>query len=203
MRIWKFLSVVCLWSVLSVLLVGSSGCGQRWCRNPEAIRTRLLTAWKDYSTLDLFKDCVRAETLEKNRTLPILMEALKDEDTLVRQSAAIALERIGPNARAAVPSLIEALKDQDANVRSRAARALGYVAPDAETVVPPLIEALKDKHFAVRGHATVALGLLGAEAKAAIPALIEALDDKEESVRRGAVKALQQIEGGPGPGRIR
>lgn len=55
--------------------------------------------------------------------VPALVEALRDEHKDVRSSAAYALGRIGPDAKAAVPALVEALKDEDEGVRE-AAKAL-------------------------------------------------------------------------------
>ncbi len=60
-----------------------------------------------------------------------LIEALKDQDTGVRSSAAYALGKIGPAAKDAVPALIEALKHQDSRVRLGAASALGGIGPAA------------------------------------------------------------------------
>jgi HEAT repeat protein len=45
--------------------------------------------------------------------VPAMIETLKDKDTGVRKSAALALGLIGPAAKDAVPALIEALKDGD------------------------------------------------------------------------------------------
>ena len=50
--------------------------------------------------------------------------ALKDKNEDVRESAAVALGRIGSAAEKAVPALTEALKDKDGSVRGNAAEAL-------------------------------------------------------------------------------
>lgn len=55
--------------------------------------------------------------------------ASKDEGDKVRACAALALEEIGPKARAAVPVLFEVLKDKDWFVRFRAAQALRKIGP--------------------------------------------------------------------------
>ncbi len=52
-----------------------------------------------------------------------LVKDLKDKSADVRRSAADALGRIGPEAKAAVPALSEALKDEDPDVRLSAVRA--------------------------------------------------------------------------------
>ncbi|MCX7015949.1 MAG: HEAT repeat domain-containing protein [Candidatus Sumerlaeota bacterium] len=56
--------------------------------------------------------------------VPILLEALDQEETNVRAAAAQALGRIGPAANEAVPALREALTDPDWVVRAAAAEAL-------------------------------------------------------------------------------
>jgi len=58
------------------------------------------------------------------KTITEWIEALEDKDVAVRKSAAEALSRIGPDAKAAVPSLIQALKDKEWFVHEAAAKAL-------------------------------------------------------------------------------
>ena len=57
--------------------------------------------------------------------VPALINTLKDSYEGVREAAAWALGKIGPEAKTATPALIEALKDIEESVRSNAARALG------------------------------------------------------------------------------
>jgi HEAT repeat protein len=76
--------------------------------------------------------------------VPALIETLNDRDPKVRAAAAMALARIGSQAKAAVPALIKALKDKDPDVRREAARALGQMGPAAQEAVPALLEALRD-----------------------------------------------------------
>ena len=117
--------------------------------------------------------------------VPALIEALKDEDSNVRGSAADALGKIGP---AAVPALIEALRDDDSDVRYTAA-ALARIGPAAEAAVPALIEALKHDDSIVRFNAAYALGKIGPAAEAAVPTLLEALKDYDSYVRSRAASA--------------
>ncbi len=61
-----------------------------------------------------------------------MIETFKDDDQGVRESAAIALGNIGPDAKAAVPILTEVLKDEDKYVREGAAWALEKIStPEA------------------------------------------------------------------------
>ena len=74
--------------------------------------------------------------------MPAPIEVSKVEEKEVRQTAAGALGKIGPEAKAAVPDLSKALKDEDKYVRQTAVRALGDIGPEARDAVPALIEAL-------------------------------------------------------------
>ncbi len=124
---------------------------------------------------------------EAKAALPALIEALKDEDQIVRRSATKALPNIGP---AAVMALIEALNSEEQNVRALAADGLRDLGPEAIVAVPTLIEALKEENKWVHGFAAAALGEIGPEA---VPALIEALNSKFLRVRAGAAEALGYI----------
>jgi len=105
--------------------------------------------------------------------VPALVEALKYKNEDVRQLAAEALGKIGPEAKEAIPALIEALKDKNEQVRQYAAGALYSIGPEAKEAIPALIEALKDK--VVRQYAADALGSIGPEAKEATGPLLEFL----------------------------
>jgi hypothetical protein len=59
--------------------------------------------------------------------VPLLIEALQDRDTEVRQGAAIALGAMEEEAVGAVPALVEALGDRDSLVRTAAAGSLRLI----------------------------------------------------------------------------
>jgi len=124
-----------------------------------------------------------------------LIQALKDEDSFVREGAAEALGKIGD--KRAVEPLIHALNDEDWQVRWEAAEALdelGYEPKNdtekayyliarknwdelvkmGEPAVEPLIQALKDEDIFVREAAVEALGKIGD--KRAVEPLIHVLD---------------------------
>jgi len=85
--------------------------------------------------------------------IEVLVEALKDENSSVRESAAEALGEL-KDPRAVEP-LIEALKDKEPAVQGSAAKALGKLKDPR--AVEPLIEALKDKEPEVPPNADYAL----------------------------------------------
>jgi HEAT repeat protein len=65
---------------------------------------------------------------EATSAVPALIEALKDSDANVRQSAASALGNIGSDAKAAIPALTQAQNnDSDISVRKSATSALANI----------------------------------------------------------------------------
>ena len=122
-----------------------------------------------------------------------MINALKDEDSDVRWSAAFSLGLIRGEAKDSVPALIDALKDENSTVRVSAAIALRLIGGEAKDSAPALIEALKDEDSDVRRIAAEALGRIGGEAKDSAPALINTLKDKNPDVRENAAEALGSI----------
>lgn len=68
---------------------------------------------------------------DPDKSVPALIEALKDKDSDLRWSAAIGLGYFGEQAKDAVPALQEAQRDRDARVREAAGVALSRIDPDA------------------------------------------------------------------------
>jgi hypothetical protein len=126
--------------------------------------------------------------------IPVLTALLRDSATpRVRQNAACALGKIGPEAHEAVPALIEALEDPYAEVRDASACALGAIGPAAHRAVLALISSLRDQDAQVCRSAAAALGGIGPDAAGAVPALVETLSDKNQLVRAAAAYALEPI----------
>ena len=121
------------------------------------------------------------------RTIDALMEALKDTDKGVRETAMHVLVQLR-DPRMFEP-LVAALKDASADVREQAAFGLGQLR-DARAV-EPLGAALKDVNASVREQVVFALGQL--RAASAIDAIVTALHDANDSVREQAAFALSQI----------
>jgi HEAT repeat protein len=67
---------------------------------------------------------------EADAVVPVLTQALKDEDAFVRRDAAKSLAQIGPAGSAAVPALWAATRDKNQHVRQAAVEALRKIAPD-------------------------------------------------------------------------
>ncbi len=152
--------------------------------------------------------------------VPVLVEALSNDQAARREAAADALGRMGPPARTAVPALLKSLKDKSPAVALMAAMALAEIdstrggaavkvltdaldnpgavlalanlGPIASAAVGDLISALKPR----RQTADQRLVRLHAQlalariGTSAVPALIEALKDKREGVAPSAGAAL-------------
>jgi HEAT repeat protein len=77
--------------------------------------------------------------------VPALVNDLHNGTTPeVRRESALALGRIGPDAKEAVPTLIQALRDKDSSVRQAANLALEGMGPAAEAAAPALVAELGD-----------------------------------------------------------
>lgn len=147
------------------------------------------------TVIDHVMDAAGVQAGEKGSTadprkLNALIEALKDSDREVRETALVALAEIR-DPRVFEP-LTAALKDASPDIRQQAAFGLGRLR-DARAI-EPLTAALTDSSADVREQAAFALGQL--RAKAAVPGLSTALKDTNADVREQAVFALGQIRDG-------
>lgn len=119
--------------------------------------------------------------------VPVLLDALSDEDPRIRLYVTDVLGEIGESD--AVPALAAALRDPEWRVRFRAADALGKMG-NLEAL-PDLLDMLADSNKDVRISAAWALGKIGSEG--AVPGLIRLLQDREWRVRWAAAEALMEI----------
>lgn len=113
--------------------------------------------------------------------VPALIQALKDADGDVRQSAAGALAGLG---RDAVKPLLEAAADKDKELQANALYVLGYFPGEAKEVMPVLLNALKDDDKDVRRRAAFSIQRL--------------VHNTGDMVGWG----VGEFPGGPGPGGV-
>jgi HEAT repeat protein len=119
--------------------------------------------------------------------IPHVVEALKNNDPLVRLGAAKALENRADER--AISTLIQELSSEDHKIRSEAASIL--VNFRSKLVRSSLIDVLGQKDSSVRCQAAWALG--ERKDKESVPALIILLNDNSWEVRENAIQALGKI----------
>ncbi|HMF17130.1 MAG TPA: HEAT repeat domain-containing protein, partial [Gemmataceae bacterium] len=131
------------------------------------------------------------------KAIPVLIGALKDSNTTVRQQAVWSLQNVqGGDSAEIVAALKKVMKDENAGVRSAAVQSLWRHGAKG---LPLLIEALKDKDAGVRQQAVWTMqNVQGADLKDALPILKKLLkDDNNPNVRQGVIQIMARI-GEPG-----
>jgi HEAT repeat protein len=124
--------------------------------------------------------------------IPLLLNALDDEDTIVQVRAGLALREIGPEA---VPVLLDAMSDPRPDRRRQAALALGII--EAHEAIPQLIEAVRtEPDKGARLAAMRALQPMGRHTVPAIPAFLEMLANPDAELRAMAADCLGFVAGG-------
>ncbi|MEE9200991.1 MAG: HEAT repeat domain-containing protein, partial [Candidatus Brocadiales bacterium] len=107
-------------------------------------------------------------------SLMVLLEALRDDEELIRRKSAWALIRIGPPA---IPALVRALRDPYARVRERAALAMGWIGDSK--AIPSLVRSIYDENFKVRQAVVWAIGHIGGvRADKVLAELVDSDDDE-------------------------
>ncbi len=137
-----------------------------------------------------------AKALRENASVAasFLIEALEDQNVVVRRYSAKILSDSRSVEPAATPALIRALEDSDVSTRSFAALALGQTKAAAADTVPALIWAIEnDPAAVVRRNSARGLMGIGEAAQPAIPALIRALQTDDVFLQRYAAEALGAI----------
>lgn len=151
------------------------------------------------------------EDIKTIASVPVLIDALGDQNPKVRKAAVAALDAIGPDARDAVPALIEVLKDDDFNVRQAAADALENIQLKTKAIVADEAEIknvrllvnttrLESGDWMIQTAALNKLAEMGSEAVIALPELIRIIEDRSDwrdqfynQVLKGAVTVLGNI----------
>ncbi len=116
-----------------------------------------------------------------------------DDDAMVRETAILALAKVGAAARDAVPRIARYLESGvPAGLRRYAANALGRIG--GEDAVGALAAVLDDDDELVRFEATRGLRRRGEEARAHLGALRRALEDPMTGVRQEAAIAVATLD---------
>jgi hypothetical protein len=107
-----------------------------------------------------------------------------------RMLAAVGIEALGADAKAAIPELIALLNDTNDFVRMTAAFALGRLGPAAKDAVPTLVACLDDPAGPVRLHAAASLGEIHQDYDQVVPVLIKCAESIDTGARCPAVSSL-------------
>ncbi len=119
-------------------------------------------------------------------TIAVAIKLLDSEDPDERQSAIMAIQTLGPQAKAAVPKLIELLSDPE--VAYEAAQTLGEIGPEAVPAAAKLVSMLNDPDL----FSSAAQTLARIKPEAVLPALYKELKDPNR--RYAALEAISQLE---------
>jgi len=144
---------------------------------------------------------LRKQYTAANQAIPALIEALSDTDNIVRTSAAITLQVMGPDASNAVPALAKIVADTGGGpqtssgpfTRAAAAVALGKMGPAAAAALPTLKSVLQESHSAVRGSAAVAIWRIDSDVDTALPVLLEEIPRADEIPKWDWIVALGEM----------
>jgi HEAT repeat protein len=138
--------------------------------------------------------------------IPILLDAIRDEDASVRYRAATPLGHMGPSPEV-VAALVEALKDTDPIppeaycVASAAMNGLVMLGAGARPAIPDLIKLSTKGPERARDSAIRSLGWLGraddAIAESVIPTLVALLRDRTQSMENRGLAAFSLGNIGP------
>ncbi len=175
---------------LEALLSGDDGLAESAARRLAAHGQAAISALKGLINHPLAETrwwAVRAlAEIPDTEVVPLLMQALKDEDAAVRQCAALGLQ-LHPDERA-VSALIEALGDDDSLVVRLAGNALAAI---GATATPALLEKLPQSSPRMRLEMMRALALIGDQRS--IPTLVEALDSDSMLIEYWANEGLERM----------
>jgi len=127
--------------------------------------------------------------IREDETPLLLIKALQDEDSSVRQCAALAISRQGDER--AVPALIQSLSETDSLMVRLAANALVAIGAAA---VPALLDLLRDGTPVTRFEAVRALALIGDPR--AYPALMGVLEEDSALMEYWANEGLERMGAG-------
>ena len=81
----------------------------------------------DSEATDHLLNLIESVGTDAGRAIPLLLVALKDSNSAIREAAANALGKIGPEAKAALPTLYLLLNDEDILVRNAADAAIDNI----------------------------------------------------------------------------
>jgi len=126
--------------------------------------------------------------------LPVLIDALENEDGLIKFESIGMLGSLGELAEDAIPAL-KLLLNCDSTLSMAASDAIYKITGDPSDVITVGLQLLDEKEWLQRYVGAEHLQALGTKARVAITRLRKALHDENESVRSVVRRALYEIGG--------
>lgn len=136
---------------------------------------------------------------QAHEAIPLLLPGLLDSVAQVRETVAMALEKIDPDwhlTEATQKWLLHGItrgKESTPENRQIAIEALGITGSAATASAPELMQALHDPSAVIRRSAIWALGRISPPDAALVPSLLVFLRDRDANTRRLAAEALGQL----------
>lgn len=155
-----------------------------WAGKPFVVPKSLRTPYARTQLRTLFQP---GAGIDSTRAERVLLDALKDRHTSVRENAINILGLLG--CTRAVPALVEELHDPQLTIRLQAAKALGRIR--SAEAVPALLKELKEADEPLNSQVFIALVQIGPRAT---PALIEASKSPSSWMRWHCMRALGEIQ---------
>jgi HEAT repeat protein len=178
-----------------VLLAWAGRAAQPGAADREKEAARLTARLKSAYWPDRYRaaESLRDLGVAARSAVPALVEALGDEEELVRFRAAQALGQVGPAAREAVLPLRKALLDTDRRVREAAAVALAQIGPSADELAQALHTLTEGKGDPDGKRALGALAKVGPADREVVPLVLVLLNHPDSAVRTMAAEVLGQV----------
>lgn len=145
----------------------------------------------DPDRVDMDRDLL--SQMRREHVVPALIETLEDSDESVREEAARALGRLGPDSEPAVPVILKNLNDEDWQVREGTVIALGWLGLDVEGVYEGLANALDDEEIGVQVAAARALAIFGPRDTEVVGKILAMAEHPEPKMRVASAIALGSI----------
>jgi hypothetical protein len=134
---------------------------------------------------------------EPRLVIPVLTNAFRDPDVLVRQNALIAVSEYGKDAEPAIPAIAEMLNDKEHWVQTAALDALMRLHANPAVTIPALTPSLESTDVFVTLRVARVLLRFGPDARPAVPKMIEAFNRQtDERVRLALRRIIEEIEPG-------
>lgn len=132
---------------------------------------------------------------ESEKTIPVLLERLKDDSPQVRSSAMLSLGKLGRNNAAVEDALRKFVDDSDSVVRLNAVVAIALLGKVDDSALPLLIRALQSgEETTAKAAARVVADIGLKDPQKVLPAMVDALDKNQGPSAGNALRVLRMMK---------